>query len=68
MLLFEETGGKISDILGQDIDFRAGRRMVGNVGFVAGLKGVHGEVLERARGVMREWGRGDELDGGNPVE
>lgn len=63
MLLFEETGGKISDVLGREIDFRAGRRMVGNFGFVAGPEGVHGEVLARVRGVMREFGRGDELDG-----
>lgn len=62
MLLFEEVGGRVTDVNGRDIDFGSGRLMERNFGFVASLGAVHGEVLEKVREVMREWGRGDVLE------
>lgn len=62
MLLFEEVGGRITDVNGRGIDFGAGRSMEGNFGFVASLEGIHGRVLEGVRGIMRQFGRADVLE------
>ncbi|POR33830.1 3'(2'),5'-bisphosphate nucleotidase [Tolypocladium paradoxum] len=56
MLLFEETGGSITDVLGRPIDLTAGRTMSANFGFVAAPEGVHGRVLEAVHEVLREQG------------
>ncbi|PHH80185.1 hypothetical protein CDD80_2556 [Ophiocordyceps camponoti-rufipedis] len=62
MLLFEETGGKISDVLGRPIDFTVGRRMSNNCGFVAAPERLHDQVLKVVHKVLRELGHGDVLE------
>ncbi|KAI3336851.1 carbohydrate phosphatase [Xylariaceae sp. AK1471] len=57
MLLFEEVGGKITDIDGKDIDLSVGRKMTGNHGFVAAPKAVHHIVLKTVHDVLREQGK-----------
>lgn len=61
MLLFEETGGRITDVLGRPIDLAAGRTLSANFGFVAAPEGVHGRVLEAVREVLREQGHAEFL-------
>ncbi|PNY28361.1 3'(2'),5'-bisphosphate nucleotidase [Tolypocladium capitatum] len=56
MLLFEETGGRITDVHGRPIDLAAGRTMSANSGFVAAPEALHGRVLEAVREVLREQG------------
>ncbi|KAL1412275.1 hypothetical protein Q8F55_000019 [Vanrija albida] len=60
MLLFEEAGGKITDVHGKDIDIFAGRTMSSNFGFVAALEGAHARVLAAVQDAVREEGL-DEL-------
>ncbi|KAL1864820.1 hypothetical protein VTK73DRAFT_5632 [Phialemonium thermophilum] len=57
MLLFEEVGGKITDVDGRRIDLAAGRKLKGNFGFVAAPEKVHGEVLRAVRETLREQGK-----------
>ncbi|KAF5611889.1 3 (2) 5 bisphosphate nucleotidase [Fusarium subglutinans] len=45
MLLFEETGGKITDVWGRKINLAAGRMMSANFGFV-GAREEHERVLQ----------------------
>lgn len=54
MLLFEEVGGKITDVDGNDIDWLAGRKMVANYGIVAAPKHLHGRVLATLHDVLQE--------------
>lgn len=54
MLLFEEVGGKVTDVDGKDIDWIAGRKMVANYGIVAAPSNLHGRVLETLQDVLRE--------------
>lgn len=61
MLLFEETGGKITDALGRPIDLTAGRKMSANFGFVAAPEHLHAKVLETVHKVLKEQGREDML-------
>lgn len=56
MLLFEETGGKITDVHGKDIDLAAGRKMSANFGFVAAPERLHPRVLAAVQDVLREAG------------
>ncbi|KAI5456613.1 hypothetical protein BGZ63DRAFT_366755 [Mariannaea sp. PMI_226] len=62
MLLFEEAGGKITDVHGRDIDLRAGRKMSNNFGFVAAPEGIHAKVLQTVHEVLREEGRKEFLE------
>ena len=62
MLLFEEAGGKITDVYGKDIDLSTGRMMDGNFGFVAAVEGLHAEVLKKTHEALREFGRNDVLE------
>ncbi|KAI6087400.1 carbohydrate phosphatase [Hypoxylon rubiginosum] len=57
MLLFEEIGGKITDIDGKDIDLGVGRKMTENHGFVAAPKAMHPTVLQMVQRVLREQGK-----------
>jgi 3'(2'), 5'-bisphosphate nucleotidase len=66
MLLFEETGGVVTDVLGQPIELAAGRKMKANFGFVAAPPQLHGEVLRTAQAVVREMGREELLQGWPP--
>lgn len=61
MLLFEETGGKITDIHGRDIDLTVGRKMSANYSFVGAPAQLHGKVLKVAQGVLKDQGREDLL-------
>ncbi|KAK2059664.1 3',5'-bisphosphate nucleotidase [Colletotrichum caudatum] len=65
MLLFEEVGGKVTDVDGNPVDLTAGRKMVANYGFVAAPPSVHARVLEAVRETLREEGL-HELLGRNP--
>ncbi|KLP19458.1 inositol phosphatase [Fusarium fujikuroi] len=56
MLLFEETGGKITDVHGKKIDLTAGRKMSANFGFV-GAREDHGRVMEIVREVLIDQGK-----------
>ncbi|KAI5855031.1 carbohydrate phosphatase [Durotheca rogersii] len=58
MLLFEEVGGKITDISGKDIDLGVGRKMTANNGFVAAPKVMHAAVLDTVQEIIRECGKG----------
>ncbi|UKZ81743.1 hypothetical protein TrVFT333_009515 [Trichoderma virens FT-333] len=57
MLLFEETGGKITDVHGKDIDLSAGRKLSANFGFVAAPVAIHDKVLKAVHDVLKEQGR-----------
>ncbi|PON22880.1 hypothetical protein TGAM01_v208135 [Trichoderma gamsii] len=61
MLLFEETGGKITDVHGKDIDFSAGRKLSNNFGFVAAPVALHAKVLGIVQDVLKEQGRDEFL-------
>ncbi|KAK3988958.1 hypothetical protein QBC44DRAFT_328495 [Cladorrhinum sp. PSN332] len=62
MLLFEEVGGKITDVRGKDIDLSAGRKLSKNFGFVAAPRGEqHASVLKMVQDTLREEGRDDLL-------
>ncbi|KAH9900454.1 carbohydrate phosphatase [Xylariomycetidae sp. FL2044] len=58
MMLFEEIGGKITDVDGKDIDLGVGRKMTANHGFVAAPEAIHAEVLKLVQSVVREQGKG----------
>lgn len=62
MLLYEETGGKITDVDGRPLNWTAGRKFVRNYGFVAAPPGIHAEVLKEIHSVMKENGHADMLD------
>ncbi|CAM1510630.1 Fc.00g009650.m01.CDS01 [Cosmosporella sp. VM-42] len=64
MLLFEETGGKITDVHGKDIDLSVGRKMSANFGFVAAPADLHVKVLEVVHQVLRDQGKEDFLEYG----
>ena len=57
MLLYEETGGKITDVDGKDIDFTAGRKMTANYGFVAAPPDVHPVVLRAVHEALKATGK-----------
>ncbi|ORY72059.1 3',5'-bisphosphate nucleotidase [Pseudomassariella vexata] len=61
MLLFEEVGGKITDVDGRGIDLSVGRKMTSNYGFVAAPRALHADVLKTVHEVLREQGKGDLL-------
>ena len=61
MLLFEETGGKVTDVFGRDIDVAAGRTLGANFGFVASLVDLHQTVLNATQKTLMEFGREDVL-------
>ncbi|RYC62131.1 hypothetical protein CHU98_g4058 [Xylaria longipes] len=61
MLLFEEIGGKITDIDGKAIDLTVGRKLTGNHGFVAAPKSVHDRVLQAVHDVLHEQGKANLL-------
>lgn len=52
MLLFEEVGGRISDVDGEAISMVAGRKMIANYGIVAAPAALHAKVLETVRDVL----------------
>lgn len=56
MLLFEETGGKLTEVHSKDIDLSDGRKLSVNFGFVAAPVAVHGKILKSARDVLKGQG------------
>lgn len=52
MLLFEEVGGRISDVDGEPISMVAGRKMIANFGIIAAPAALHAKVLETVRDVL----------------
>ncbi|KAI5926461.1 hypothetical protein F4810DRAFT_725116 [Camillea tinctor] len=61
MMLFEEAGGKITDVDGKDIDLTVGRTMSANHGFVAAPRDLHDTVLKTVHEVLREQGKANLL-------
>ncbi len=61
MLLYEETGGKITDIDGKPLDWMAGRKFERNFGFVAAPPSIHAAVLEQVHSTLKENGHADML-------
>ncbi|KAK9423762.1 putative Myo-inositol-monophosphatase [Seiridium unicorne] len=57
MLLFEEVGGKITDVDGKDIDLTVGRKLTSNYGFIAAPKNLHATVLQTVHDVLKEQGK-----------
>jgi len=53
-LIFEETGGKVTDLAGRDLDFTKGAKLQGNWGICAAPKVVHGAVLEKIQQVLSQ--------------
>lgn len=62
MLLYEEVGGKITDVFGKPIDLCAGRKLSGNFGFVAAPAALHAHVLKVVQEVLMEQGKWDALN------
>jgi len=62
MLLFEEVGGKITDLEGMPIDLSTGRMLDAHGSIICGPAKVHSEILRAARKAVVEIGRGDLLD------
>lgn len=54
MLLFEEVGGKVTDVDGRDIDLTVNRKMTANYGIVAAPENLHAQVLATVQEVVRE--------------
>ncbi|KAI9862320.1 MAG: hypothetical protein M1813_004796 [Trichoglossum hirsutum] len=54
MLIAEEVGVKVTDVLGREVDFGRGRRFMGNWGWVAAVGELHGEVLEAVGKIAKE--------------
>ncbi|KAJ4422050.1 hypothetical protein N0V82_003346 [Gnomoniopsis sp. IMI 355080] len=52
MLLFEEVGGRISDVDGEPISMVAGRKMTANYGIIAAPAALHEKVLQTVRDVL----------------
>ncbi|KAF2433378.1 3',5'-bisphosphate nucleotidase [Tothia fuscella] len=52
-LIFEEMGGKVTDLRGSDIDFSLGRGCDNNWGNVAAPQELHEQVIERVKAVMQ---------------
>ncbi|KAB8067609.1 hypothetical protein BDV29DRAFT_200075 [Aspergillus leporis] len=45
MLIFEESGGKITDLYGRPFNYACGRRLTSNEGLVAAKSGLHLDLL-----------------------
>lgn len=61
MLLFEEVGGKVTDVHGKDIDMTAGRTLKANFGFVAAPSKIHHIVLSAVHDTLKAEGKHDLL-------
>ncbi|KAK4245189.1 hypothetical protein C7999DRAFT_43265 [Corynascus novoguineensis] len=57
MLLFEEVGGKITDVHGKEIDLTAGRKLKANFGFVAAPRSLHHIVLQAVHDILKASGK-----------
>jgi len=55
VMIFEEVGGRVTDLNGKKLVFTAGRDLVHNFGLVAAPKGIHQRLLQGAKNVMAEY-------------
>lgn len=56
-LLVEEAGGRVTDLRGQDLDFRKGRELTSNVGVVSSNGRLHEAALAAVRAALPEAAR-----------
>lgn len=49
ILIFEEAGGKVTDLLGKKVELTAGRKLVENLGILATPEDVHDKVLQATK-------------------
>lgn len=54
MIVVEEAGGRVTDVLGNDLDFGRGRTLETNRGIVATSGAIHDEVIAAVRAVRGE--------------
>ncbi len=54
MLVVQEAGGCVSDVLGQELDFSRGRTLDANRGIVATAAPIHADVIAAVRAVRGE--------------
>ena len=55
-LVIQEAGGRVTDLLGKDLDFTQGRTLANNVGIVASNGHLHETALEALAAVFQEQG------------
>lgn len=53
ILIFEESGGKVTDLNGKEIDFGAGRKLSANWGIIAARANLYPRVLKAVREVIQ---------------
>jgi 3'(2'), 5'-bisphosphate nucleotidase len=58
-LVVEQAGGRVTDIVGRPLDFRAGRELTGNVGVVATNGHFHEPVLAALREIGADTGEAE---------
>ncbi|KAI5362813.1 Putative inositol monophosphatase [Septoria linicola] len=56
VLIYEEAGGKVTDLEGKPIDFATGRKMAANYGLVCAPTSVHADILQLAQQVIKSHG------------
>ncbi|KAF7595065.1 hypothetical protein BBP40_007468 [Aspergillus hancockii] len=54
MLIFEESGGKITDLYGRPFNYACGRRLTSNEGLVAAKSGLHLDLLRYSRHIYMD--------------
>lgn len=55
IMIFEEAGGKVTDLKENKIVLSAGRRLSENFGIIAAPASVHSKVVEAAKEVLKEY-------------
>ncbi|KAK4494930.1 hypothetical protein PRZ48_014286 [Zasmidium cellare] len=55
VLIFEEAGGRVTDLNGNSIDFTQGRKMAANYGLVCAPSSVHAEVLNKVQETLKAY-------------
>lgn len=55
-VLVEESGGKVSDVRGQPLDFSLGRTLVNNKGVIASQANIHATVVKAVQQAISEEG------------
>ena len=53
-VIVREAGGEVTDAEGRRLDFSMGRTLKRNKGVVAAPRGVHAQILEAVKEVLRE--------------
>lgn len=55
VMVFEEAGGKVTDLNGKDLVFTAGRDLTENFGLIAAPKVIHASVVQAVKSVFSEY-------------